>query len=251
MHLLNVQKKYIYIKNIPYKGLSILNRHIPLNSDSTEKLKTMAHYSVPEEIAHSVSHGLAALLSVAACIFLTSTAVRNQKGTISVFAVTFFGISFIFLYLISFLYHTVQNENAKKTLRIFDHCMIYVLIAASYAPACLCLIRGFWGYSVFAVNFLCMIFGIVINIIDLQKYYKLSQALYIIMGWLILVAIYPMFKAVPLKGFILLAAGGVLYTVGVIFYRMKSVKYMHFIFHLFVIAGCIPHFIFVYRYCCL
>ena len=165
-------------------------------------------------------------------------------------AVGFFSVSFIFLYLISFLYHTIQDEKTKKTLRIFDHCMIYVLIAASYAPACLCLLKGPWGYIVFGINFLCMIFGVAINVIDLQKYYKLSQALYIIMGWLIIVALYPMLKTIPLRGFILLAVGGVLYTVGVVFYRMKTVKYMHFIFHLFVIAGCIPHFIFVYQYCC-
>ncbi len=205
---------------------------------------------MPEEYAHSISHGLAALASVVASILLTSTAIRTHKDRLSVLAVTFFGVSFIFLYLISFLYHTIQDEKAKKTLRIFDHCMIYILICASYAPACLCILRGFWGYTVFAINFACMIFGVIINIIDLQKFYKLSQALYIIMGWLILVAIYPMYKAVPLSGFILLALGGILYTVGVPFYRMKNVKYMHFIFHMFVIAGCIPHFFFVYLYCC-
>ncbi len=205
---------------------------------------------MPEEYAHSISHGLAALASVVASILLTSTAIRTHKDRLSVLAVTFFGVSFIFLYLISFLYHTIQDEKAKKTLRIFDHCMIYILICASYAPACLCILRGFWGYTVFAINFACMIFGVIINIIDLQKFYKLSQALYIIMGWLILVAIYPMYKAVPLRGFILLALGGILYTVGVPFYRMKNVKYMHFIFHMFVIAGCIPHFFFVYLYCC-
>ncbi len=221
-----------------------------MSNHTTEKLKVMAHYSMPEEYAHSISHGLAALASVVASILLTSTAIRTHKDRLSVLAVTFFGVSFIFLYLISFLYHTIQDEKAKKTLRIFDHCMIYILICASYAPACLCILRGFWGYTVFAINFACMIFGVIINIIDLQKFYKLSQALYIIMGWLILVAIYPMYKAVPLSGFILLALGGIIYTVGVPFYRMKNVKYMHFIFHMFVIAGCIPHFFFVYLYCC-
>lgn len=221
-----------------------------MSKHSTEKLKPMAHYTIAEEYMHAISHGIATLAAVAACVFYLITCSNNQKDLVTMLAVGFFSVSFIFLYLISFLYHTIQDEKTKKTLRIFDHCMIYVLIAASYAPACLCLLKGPWGYIVFGINFLCMIFGVAINVIDLQKYYKLSQALYIIMGWLIIVALYPMLKTIPFRGFILLAVGGVLYTVGVIFYRMKTVKYMHFIFHLFVIAGCIPHFIFVYLYCC-
>ena len=218
--------------------------------ENEKKLKYMVSYTKNEEIAHAVSHGLAAVAALVACILLTSEAVRNGKDSLSVAAIVFFCVSFIFLYLISFLYHTVQSPNVKQTLRIFDHCMIYILITASYAPACLCMIKGFWGILVFIINLICMIFGIIINIIDLKKYYRLSQALYIIMGWMIVLIFVPAIRAIPVRGFVLLAIGGVCYTVGAVFYRMKSVKYMHFVFHLLVIAGCIPHFLFVWQYCC-
>ena len=168
----------------------------------------------------------------------------------TIVAASIFGSGFTALYFTSFLYHTIKDLKVKKTLQILDHCMIYVMITASYAPVCLCIMKGVWGWGIFGINLVCMVIGIVINLVDMHKFYKLSQALYIIMGWMIVLAAYPVIHLVPLKGLILLVLGGVFYTASVIFYRMKTTKFMHFVFHLFVMAGSIPHFIFVLLYCC-
>ena len=206
--------------------------------------------SFGEELANALSHGVAALLSVIGLIAMLVNAVKNHKGVLDIVAVSIFGAGFTALYFTSFLYHTTRNLKVKKVLQILDHCMIYVMITASYAPVCLCMIKGAWGIGIFAVNLVCMILGITVNLIDMHKFYKLSQALYIIMGWMIVVAAYPAIRSIPLKGLILIAVGGILYTTSVIFYKMKDTPYMHFVFHLFVLAGSVPHFIYVLLYCC-
>lgn len=219
---------------------------VSLSQDSL-KFKTQSH---PEEVANSLSHGVAAILSIIGTAFLVALALRNDKPVIDIISIAFFGIGFITVYVTSFLFHTMHIDKAKKVLQILDHCMINIMITGSYAPVCLGILKGFWGYGIFAVNFICMVIGIVVNLIDAKKYYKLSQVLYIIMGWMFAVALYPAFKAIPVPGMLLIILGGVLYTIGIPFYRMKSTKYMHFVFHMFVLFGSIPHFIFVLLYCC-
>ena len=220
---------------------------------SKKKPKDFLHFNDQtngEELANSISHGVAALLSVAGLVAMIINAVIFKKGAMTIVSASIFGSGFTALYFTSFLYHTTKNLKIKKTLQILDHCMIYVMITASYAPVCLCIMKGVWGWGIFGINLLCMIIGIVINLVDMHKFYKLSQALYIIMGWMILLAAYPVIHLIPVKGLVLLVLGGVLYTASVIFYRMKTKKFMHFVFHLFVMAGSIPHFIFVLLYCC-
>jgi len=129
--------------------------------------------------------------------------------------------------------------------------MIYVMIAGSYTPVCLTYIKGFWGYFILSINYLCMIVGIAVNLIDMHKFYRLSQILYLVSGWILLVGAVPVVKAIPFKGLMLLLAGGIFYTLGVIFYNLKDKRYMHFVFHLFVTAGSVWHFLFVVNYLCL
>ncbi len=204
-----------------------------------------------EEIANSISHGIAAILSLIGLVAMIYQSVKCQSGIMTIVAAAIFGSGFTALYLTSFLYHTTTNLKVKKTLQVLDHCMIYVMITASYAPVCLCMIKGAWGWGIFGVNVVCMMIGIIINLIDIKKYYRLSQALYIIMGWMIIVAAVPALRVIPIPGVILIAIGGLLYTFSVIFYRMKDTRYMHFIFHLFVVAGSVPHFIFVLLFVCM
>ena len=203
-----------------------------------------------QELANSISHGVAALLSVAGLVAMIINAVIFKKGAMTIVAASIFGSGFTALYFTSFLYHTTKNLKIKKTLQILDHCMIYVMICGSYAPVCLGMIKGVWGWAIWGVNVACMILGIVINLVDIHKFYRLSQALYILMGWMIVVGAVQMIRAIPLSGLLYLVAGGLLYTFGIIFYKMKDKKYMHLVFHLFVIAGSIPHFLFVLFYIC-
>lgn len=201
-----------------------------------------------EEIANSISHGVPALFYFIGTFVLAILAIINQKGLLAIFAVSIFGLCFTLLFLTSFLFHTVKNLKIKKVLQILDHCVIYLMILGSYTPICLCSIGGFWGWICFAINFACCTLGIVVNLIDMHKFYKLSQALYIIAGWMVVIIAIPAIRVIPVKGLILLVIGGVLYTLSVIFYNLKDTKFMHFVFHLFVVAGSVFHFLFVLNY---
>jgi len=204
-----------------------------------------------EEIANSVSHGIPALLSFAGIFVLSWLCIHNHKGILALVSVIVFCASFTLLYLNSCLFHAITNVKVKKVLQILDHCMIYVMIAGSYTPVCLTYIKGFWGYFILSINYLCMIVGIAVNLIDMHKFYRLSQILYLVSGWILLVGAVPVVKAIPFKGLMLLLAGGIFYTLGVIFYNLKDKRYMHFVFHLFVTAGSVWHFLFVVNYLCL
>ena len=203
-----------------------------------------------EEIANSVSHGIAALISFAGIFIPAFICHRNGKGLLATWSSVIFCLSFTLLYLNSCLFHAITNVKAKKVLQILDHCMIYIMIAGSYTPVCLCIIKGFCGYFILTINYLCMVVGIIINLIDMHKFYRLSQILYMVSGWILLIGAVPVFRALPLKGLLILLAGGIFYTLGIIFYNLKDKRYMHFVFHLFVMAGSVWHGIFVLMYIC-
>lgn len=201
-----------------------------------------------EELANSISHGVAALLSFLGTFLLAALSVIHQKGLKTIVAVSIFGLCFTILYLTSFLFHTIKNVKKKRILQILDHCVIYLMILGSYTPICLCSIGGFWGWVCFLINFVCCTLGIVVNLIDMHKFYKLSQALYIITGWMIVIIAIPVIRLIPVRGLILLLIGGILYTLSVIFYNLKDTKFMHFVFHLFIVAGSVFHYLFVLYY---
>lgn len=206
--------------------------------------------SIGEEIANAISHGVGSLLSVAGTVVLIVFAALNSDA-MAVVSASLYGATLIILYTNSTLYHAITNKTAKKVFRVFDHCSIFMLILGTYIPVSLSLVRGWVGWTLFGINAGCTILGIVFNSINLEKFAKPSVILYLIMGWSVLMTVVPVFKAIIARGIgglVLLILGGILYTVGIIFYKSDK-KYAHFIWHFFVLGGSILHYFFVMFYC--
>ena len=206
-----------------------------------------ALYTVGEEIFNSVSHGVGALLSVAALSLLIVFAVFRSDGYGLASAIVF-GVSLTLLYSMSTVYHIIQNETAKKVLRVFDHCSIFILIAGTYTPYLLMCMRNALGWTMFGLIWGVTVLGIVLNAVNLERFRRFSLVCYICMGWAIVFAIKPIIQNIALPGVVLLIAGGVVYTIGVIFYVLKRYRYMHSIWHLFVLGGSVCHYLSVLLY---
>ncbi len=210
-------------------------------------------YSLAEEIAHSVSHGIGIPLAIAGLAILVAKAARHG-GNLEVAAVAVFGSTLILLYLASTLYHAIPAIpaspllRAKRVLRVIDHSSIYLLIAGTYTPFTLGPLLGPWGWSLFAVVWGCAVAGILWKSLALGRAPIFSVVLYLAMGWSVLVAFRPLVERLPGGGLSLLLAGGVCYTFGLIFFAWQSLRYHHFIWHLFVLAGSICHYFAVLHY---
>lgn len=211
-------------------------------------------YESYEEITHAVTHGAGALLGVVGFILLLIK--TSGSGFLNVFSVAVYGISLVVLYSASCAYHTccaVYGSYQPSRVRDFfmkcDHSMIFFLILGTYTPACLSAMRGFVGYTVFALVASCCVLGVILNVISVERFHKISLVLYLVTGWSIVVALYPYYQAVGSEGIAFLVLGGILYTVGFLFYKMQHIKNMHIIWHLFVIAGSVMHYIMVYGFC--
>ena len=201
-----------------------------------------------EEIANAVSHGVALVLGIVGIPVLVVTAVR-RGSTASVVSAVVFAATIVLLYLASTLYHAFPYQRAKRVFKILDHSAIFLLIAGTYTPFTLVVLRGPWGWSLFGAVWGLAALGIVLKSLGGLRYPILSPILYIAMGWLVIIAIAPLREKLPAEGLIWLLAGGVAYTGGVAFYAAdRRVKYAHFVWHLFVIAGTTCHFIAVLRY---
>lgn len=209
--------------------------------------KVVRPQSMGEEIANAITHGVGTLLAIAGCVIAIVYAAAFGDAR-SVVSAALYGSGLIILYLFSTLYHSLTNPRAKKVFRVFDHCSIFILILSSYIPISLSLLRGALGWTLFGINAGCTVLGIVFNSINLEKWKGISLVLYIIMGWSVVFVCSPVFAAVPTAGIALLVAGGLAYTVGVIFYKLTKYKYMHSIWHLFVLAGSVLHFFFILFY---
>ncbi len=173
--------------------------------------------STGEEIANAITHGIGALLAVAALVVLiVMAAIHGSVWHIVSFSI--FGATLVLLYFASTLYHSLTHAKAKRVFHKFDHISIYLLIAGTYTPFCLTALRGWIGWTVLGVVWSCAILGAVLKAISVGKRIKLSTVLYILMGWVILVAIQPLYKAMPFNGFLFLIAGGISYTIGTIFF---------------------------------
>lgn len=201
-----------------------------------------------EEIANAVSHGAGALLTLVGSTVLIPYA-AHRGSPLSIAGVSVFCFSMLVLYLLSTMYHSLADNKAKSVFRVLDHCSIFILIFGTYTPVCLCLLKGVIGYSLLTFNLTLGIIGIVLNSINLNKWNKLSQIMYALMGWSVAAVAPFIIKAIGLKDLILLFAGGIFYTVGIIFYRAKKPHYMHFIWHLFVLAGSLMHYFFIMFHC--
>ena len=205
-------------------------------------------YTKGEEIFNSVSHGVSALAAVVGCTVMVtlSACLGNLKAVLCSLV---FGLSLVTMYTMSTLYHAFPFEKVKKIFRVFDHSSIPLLIAGSYTPFCVIALGDSpKGGIVTAVVWLCAIVAILLNVINLDKFEKLNLVLYIFMGWAVIFALKDIISALPKPGFILLAAGGLSYTIGIIFYKMTKIRYMHSVWHLFVSAGSLLHFLCVVIY---
>lgn len=197
----------------------------------------VAQYTVGEEIANAVTHGVAALLSIAGLAVLVAFAVLYSGSPKVVAAVSIFGASMVFLYTASTLYHSIPNPRAKKVLQYLDHSMIYVLIAGSYTPFCLITLQGYTGIELLCAVWLIAIAGISLQAVLLHKADWINCLLYLSMGWLAVFVIDPLVSTLDSTGLALLVAGGLAYTVGVVFYIFERIPFSHAIWHTFVFAG--------------
>jgi len=197
--------------------------------------------TVKEEIFNSITHGIGTLLSIAALVLLVVHAVG--KGDVwHVVSYTIYGSSLVLLYLCSTLYHSFTKEKLKNLFARFDHAAIFILIAGTYTPFLLTVLRGTLGWTLFGIIWGVAIAGVVIRSIYLTRFRKLMVALYLAMGWMFVVAVGPMMRNLPMLSIIFLFLGGIFYSVGVVFYVKRNLKYGHGIWHLFVLAGSIMHF---------
>lgn len=198
-------------------------------------------YTLGEEIFNSVSHGVGAGLSVAGTVVLIVSAVihTNAWGIISS---CIYGATLIILYTMSTLYHSLTNAKAKAFFRIMDHNTIFLLIAGTYTPITLYFLGGVAGWVLFAIVWGAAVIGIIINSINLEKARIPSIFCYVAMGWVIIFAIKPLIAAMPTVSLVFLIIGGVFYTLGIIFYAIKKVKYFHSVWHLFTVAGSVFHY---------
>lgn len=200
-----------------------------------------------EEIANSISHGLGLLLALVAVPVLVLSAMRAGDVRFLI-GVSVFGATMVLLYLASTLYHSVTHEAAKHWFRLFDHTAIFLLIAGSYTPFALGVLRGPWGWSMLAAVWTLALVGITLKIIERTRHSRISIVLYVLMGWLAVVATKPILELIPLPGILLILAGGIAYTGGLAFFAAHRIRYNHFIWHLFVIAGTTCHFFAVLWY---
>lgn len=202
-------------------------------------------YTLGEEIFNSVTHGVGSLLSIAGTVVLIVFSAINSDA-FAVVSSAVYGASLIILYTMSTLYHSITNEKAKKFFRIMDHNTIFFLIAGTYTPYTLAVLRSPLGWVLFGVVWGAAAIGIVLNSIDLEKFSKISVVCYIAMGWVIIIAVKPLMSSMPFISFALLVAGGVFYTFGVIFYAIKKVKYFHSVWHIFTVIGSALHYFSVF-----
>ena len=204
-------------------------------------------FSLAEEIWHAITHGLGLVLSIAGLTTLVAYAALSESS-IAVISSAIYGVTLIILYGSSTLYHAITHHKVKSLFQTFDHASIYVLIAGTYTPITLVTLGGTLGWSIFAINWSTAIFGIYMKFAYPGRFEKLSLVLYLLMGWLIVVAMKPLLEVMPSGGIELLVAGGLAYTFGVIFYVKDSKPYYHAIWHLFVLAGSIFHYLMTLLY---
>ena len=203
--------------------------------------------SLGEEIANSVSHGVGLLAALVACPVLVIAAL--QRGDVAgIVGASVFATTVVLLYLASMLFHALPGSRAKRIFQVLDHAAIYLLIAGTYTPFTLGVLRGAWGWTLFGLVWGLAVAGIALKAIGGVRYTTVSTWVYLGMGWLILIAAEPTWTLVPKWGLFWLLAGGIAYTVGVAFFAAERIRYFHFVWHLFVVTGTTCHFIAVLRY---
>lgn len=213
--------------------------------------RKLPDYTLGEELCNSISHGVGAVLSVAALVLCVIQAAATGS-VLAVVSASVYGAALVVLYCNSTIYHALKRNRAKKVMRIIDHCSIFLLIAGTYTPYTLIALRqadAVCGWIVFAVVWGMAIFGIVLNSISLERFKVLSMVCYLAMGWSIILTFKPLMTVLNGPGLYLLIWGGLAYTVGAVLYGIGAkVKYIHSLFHIFVVAGSILHFFSIFLY---
>lgn len=205
--------------------------------------------SLGEEIGNAITHGVGTVIAAlaTAALIVHACMVSDVYGIVSA---AIYGFTMVVLFAMSTLYHALTNKRAKKVFQVFDHCSIFLLIVGTYIPISLAMIRGALGWTLFGIEVGLGVLGIVLNSLSVAKWHKLSLVMYVLMGWCVLIAIFPVGKMLGrnLFAWALLVGGGLAYTGGILFYRASRPRYMHMIWHLFVILGAALHFLFTYIY---
>jgi hemolysin III len=207
----------------------------------------VADYTAREELANSLTHGLGVLLSVAGLAALVMASARHGDAW-HVTSTAIFGATLVLSYLTSTLYHSLRGDRVKEVLRKFDHAAIFLLIAGTYTPFVLVTLRGPWGWSLFGVVWGLAIAGVALKFWFAGRFRLLSTAIYLAMGWLVLIALKPLTAALPRDGLVWLFSGGLCYSLGAGFYLWKRLPYHHAIWHVFVLAGGACHWVAVFRH---
>lgn len=206
-----------------------------------------ALFSFGEEVAHAVTHGFGALLAIIGMVVLLVRATLYGDHWHLV-ACSIFGTTLVLMYTASTLYHSIPMPRAKHVLRVLDHSLIYFLIAGSYTPFTLITLRGPWGWGLFVFVWALALAGVAFKIFFTGRFEKLSLAIYLLMGWAVVVAIKPLLQAMDNGGLALLIAGGLTYSGGIVFYLWHSLRFHHAIWHLFVLTGSVLHYFAVLLY---
>lgn len=210
-----------------------------------KKIK-IPNYTLKEELINSISHGIGAILSIIGLVVLIIKSLRDDR--LSFAACLIYGISLILLYLVSCLYHALSPKlKAKKILRLLDHCNVFLLEAGTFTPVCLILIGGEIGFIYFIIIWFLTILGIILNLINVDKYQMFSLILHLLIGWSVIFMLKELILNLNLVGLILLFGGGIFYSIGAFLYKIGATKkYMHSIFHFFCLAGSIFHFLMIF-----
>jgi len=204
-------------------------------------------YTKKEEFWNVLTHGLGLALSIPALVLLIVYS-SLYESVWHIVSFSIYGTTLVVLYLASTLFHSAKNKNIRLKLNVFDHSSIYLLIAGTYTPFLLVTIRGPWGWSLFGVIWGLAIMGTVVKLFFTGRFDKISTAVYVLMGWLIIIAIKPLMENLSPEGLFWLSAGGVAYSIGAALYLIKKIPFNHAIFHVFVLLGSICHFIAVFFY---
>jgi len=195
-----------------------------------------------EEIANAITHGIGLLLSIGGGISLITLAAR-QASTREIISATVFATTLVVMYVASTLYHAIHHPRAKRNLKVFDHCAIFLLIAGTYTPFTIVALKGTLGWSLFGIVWGLAALGIVFKLFFTGKMRLLSTITYVLMGWIAIVAVVPISRALQPAALYWLIAGGIAYTAGTLFYHNQRIPYSHAIWHVFVLAGSVSHFI--------
>ncbi len=209
--------------------------------------KALPKYTLGEDLTNSISHGIGACLSVAALVLCIVKAALHGTAA-GVVGASIYGSTLVIMYCMSTLYHAITNEKARRVFRVFDHLSIYLLIAGTYTPITLVTLKGAMGWTLFGIVWGVAILGIVLNSVSIEKFKVFSMISYIAIGWAIVIGANDIIEKLDRAGLMFLLVGGIAYTVGIIFFALKKYKYMHSVWHFFVLCGSILQFFSIYWY---